>query len=141
MRIYSLEEARTILLTLKQRLAFTLATPKELLSEVADSGRFKDCVFINAASSLCDETDFETGWSRAVNQSEQAFEPEDIELICQFGSIIGKSDLETQQRQLEMLLQQLDEQIKGAKLKSEDKKRLYISLGTLGGLMAAVILI
>ena len=140
-RISELEDARAILGTLKQRLAFTLATPKELLQEIYANKRFNRCRYIAKAVSCFDELGFEKAWINALNKSEQAFEKEDISVLRQLSSILGRSDLMTQQQQMEQLLQQLDKNIENARKQSEEKQRMYISLGTLSGFIAAVILI
>ena len=140
-RINSLEAAREMLMTLTQRLSFTLASTKQLLHELAVCGRFKKCKYLYSVLELCENTDLENAWKTAVKQSEQAFEEADIELLCTVGSILGKSDLQTQQGQLEMLMQQIDGAVKSAKEQREQKQKLYLTLGTLGGIMAAIILI
>lgn len=140
-RLSSLEQAKSVLITLKQRMSFTLATPKELLEELCNNTRFNDCRYLHIAESLYDKYGFEEAWKKALFESEQAFQREDIQLINQLGSILGRCDLSTQQQQMEQILQQLDEIIKRAEKQNDDKRRMYLSLGTLAGFMSAVLLI
>ena len=141
LRISALEDTKALFVTLKQRLSFTLAPPKELFEEIFNSKRFIHCRYLTDVLSDIDKLGFDEAWNKALNRNEQAFNQEDIFLLNQLTSIIGKSDLMTQQQQMEQLLQQLDWHIANARNRSEDKQRMYISLGTLGGFTAAIILI
>ena len=140
-RISALEEIKLLLLTLKQRLTFTLASPKELLVELGNSSRFCRCRCLRQTIGDFDELGFDEAWRKALTGSEQALNKDDIALLMQFTSVIGKSDLTTQQQQLDELLHQLDLHIEAVQSQNADKQRMYISLGTLGGFIAAVILI
>lgn len=140
-RVHLLKQAKILLITFKQRLTFTLAEPEMLLKELCNDAKFKNCVYLHQANSNCSECGFEAAWKMALEQTEQAFKKEDKELLMQAGMIIGKSDLATQQQLLEQLLQQIDSTINDAKKQNEEKQKMYVSLGTLAGLMLTVIFI
>lgn len=140
-RLSSLEEARAMLLALKNRLEFTLATPAELLEELKTDERFKNCRYLHQASELTYRLGFEAGWSMALEQSGGELECGDIRLLSEIGSVLGKSDLETQRRQLELILERLSDLVTAAREQSPQKQKLYYSLGSLSGLAAAVMLL
>ena len=52
---------------------------------------------------------------------------------------MGKSDLETQVKQLEVIIDQLDSIILNQKAKSDDNKKLYTALGVLSALTFTIL--
>ena len=127
--------------TLNQRLSFTLAEPKQLLKELCESLAFKNCEYLHLALEECNNTGFDTAWSNAIYCCNDAFEKEDLSILRSLSDIIGKSDLLTQQCQMEQLIIQIDNQIAEARRQCEQKQQIYISVGTLAGFMMSVLLI
>lgn len=139
-RLSSLETVKTAVITLKHRLCFTLGSPIELLNELKADERFKSCDYILNSANECEQRGFETAWKTAVLQSELPFEENDRAILLQVGSILGKSDLETQLNQFDLLLEQLSAEIAEYRGEMDKKQRLYSSLGILLGVGAAVML-
>jgi len=94
-----------------------------------------------AAERLLCECEFEAAWEKAVWQSGLALNQSDRRLICRFGEILGKSDIETQLSRLNLLTEQLKNEIASAKAESQQKCRLCQTLCTLAGAALSVLLL
>ena len=139
-RVNALERSLAALTTLILRLKATLAPPSELISGFCrEFDSLPD--YVVAAEKLLCEFEFDSAWEKAVLQSELALNQSDRRLICRFGEILGKSDIETQLSQLNLLTEQLKNEIASAKAESQQKRRLCQTLCTLAGAAVSVLLL
>lgn len=85
---------------------------------------------------------FFTIWKTQINQlkKDSALLPSDKQQLEEFGKNLGYLDLEMQERNILLYLEQLELTIKDLRQHKQEKKRLYTSLGILGGLFLAIIL-
>ena len=139
-RLNLLETLKIALVTLKQRLIFTLASPEELLQILTEDERFKKCEIISLANLFAKEYGFEKGWKKAA-EKQQLLNAIEIDTVNSVADILGKSDLETQVKQLEIVIEQLNTIIFEQKNRINENKKLYITLGILSSLVFAVMLI
>jgi len=135
-----LEIIKIAIVAIKQRLVFTLASPEELIQMIIDDERFKMCEMLMKANILSGKFGFEKGWKEAV-KSQKLLSSYEIDVIKSVADIIGKSDLETQTKQLEIVIDQLAEIIAEHKNRIGDCKKLYLTLGFLSSAAFAVMLI
>lgn len=76
-------------------------------------------------------------WIKA--QQNLAFQKEDTEVLLTFGETFGYLDRETQIRNIEYLITQVEEQMKDAKEKKQSGQKLYQTLGIVGGFFLAIL--
>jgi stage III sporulation protein AB len=82
-------------------------------------------------------------WERAVQNiaPKSAFKPEDIEIIKDFGKILGSSDLEGQIKNIRLTINQLSIQESKAEEMRKKNEGLYRKLGLLAGAAIVIILL
>lgn len=82
-------------------------------------------------------------WEMAIsgNIYKTALNKEDMEILINFGSMLGNSDLEGQIKNIRFVLNQLNMQEKKAEENKRKNETLYKTLGFLGGLAVVLVLI
>jgi stage III sporulation protein AB len=142
-RIYELERARGLVAQISQCLVYTLATPSELLSQLASqSGEASACDYVaEAGKRVALGESFRTAWRTCVCQSTAPLDGQDRVFLSQVGDILGASDLETQRGQLALLCERLQARLDEARDRAPAVTKLCTTLGTLLGLACAVFLL
>lgn len=139
-RLAVLEIMKTAIVTIKQQLIFTLASPEELIQIIMEDERFKKCEILLDVNFLSIKYGFEKGWKEAISKN-NLLNVIEIDILKSVADILGKSDLETQIKQLELAIEQLTAIITEHKIKINDNKKLYLSLGFLSSIAFAVMLV
>lgn len=82
-------------------------------------------------------------WEKAIvqNKTKMNLEKNDIKLLLRIGQILGSSDVKTQISQYETVNVMLINYINEAEKNYNDNGKLYRSLGVLGGVFVAVLLV
>jgi stage III sporulation protein AB len=82
-------------------------------------------------------------WRTALSEAGAALhlDQEDLEILARLGDQLGSSDREGQRRYIHLTLQQLAVQEEKAQALRQKYERMYKSLGVLGGLALAILLL
>ena len=80
-------------------------------------------------------------WENAVEKyaATDGFNKKDIELLLQFGAGLGKTDLDGQINHIAMHEIFFDKQLEEAEAEFKNKGKLYLTLGIISGLAAAIL--
>ena len=89
------------------------------------------------------KVDTKTAWEEAINKNKEKFElkKEDIVIIKDFGTRIGKTDVEGQLSEIALFNSFLKEQIIKAKDEQKRDEKMYKSLGGVIGLGIIILLV
>jgi len=81
-------------------------------------------------------------WGRALNTvgDAAALAEEDLKVIDGFGETLGYVDKQMQQNAIDYAVRYIDETAAGLQVQAEKSKKMYRSLGVIGGLFLAVVL-
>jgi stage III sporulation protein AB len=81
-------------------------------------------------------------WRQALDEAKQdaALEAEDIQIIEDFGKTLGYLDKQMQQNAIAYTVGYIDEKNTALQVQADSNKKMYRSLGVIGGLLLAVIL-
>lgn len=138
-RVAALEQSRLAILALQKRLQFTLAPPFELLSALcSEGGPMPD--YIEHACRACRELGFEKAWQSGISNTDLCLSEQDKSLLLQVGSIIGRSDIETQSGQLALITEQIDTALSSARSEAQTRSRLCVTLWSFAGISVCVML-
>jgi len=85
--------------------------------------------------------DFASSWRVALKKQIVTLGKEEAAIIGSLGDVLGQSDLESQLAAISLARAQLEQRIDGAREKVSAQSSLYRSIGALGGVAAAIILI
>ena len=135
-----LEEAVRLTRRAAEQIRFSAAPTQEWLRALSQSGEFRRLTFLQAAA-ICPPSDFHAVWRRETARLPAELTERDAELIRRFGESLGTSDIAGQLTLCEEYGARLEEQRDEARTQQREKSRLYGTLGLLGGLGAALLVI
>lgn len=110
-----------------------------MLRSAGDLGVLNE--FVRRCLSLCGETDFHGAYRQAMSVLPRALKAPDRALIAEFGQGLGSGDLSGQLALCALTGERCAELLSSAVREAEQLTRLYLSLGAMGGICAAVLLL
>ncbi len=140
-RVNELKDFKTALNMLKTKIRFTYAPLKEIFYDISKSITSKTGKIFEEAADYMDKVGATDSWTSAVKSAELCVTKEDKEVICQFGKLLGKTDLDGQLNEIELSLNFLETQIQKAEEEKNKNAKLYKSLGVIAGAGIIIILI
>lgn len=140
-RVAELKDFKTALNMLKTKIRFTYAPLKDIFYDISKSAKSKTAsVFENACKKMEHYSATES-WELAISETEMSITKEDKDILCQFGKLLGKTDIDGQLNEIELSLNFLDTQIEKAEDEKQKNAKLYKSLGIITGIGLIIILI
>lgn len=100
-------------------------------------------IFKEFGTGLLGKVEVFTLWSSSIDKAKEKsyFTSEDLEIFKSFGKTLGYLDREMQIRNIEMQLDYINEKILDLEKIKDKSRKMYLSLGALGGLMTIILLI
>jgi stage III sporulation protein AB len=80
-------------------------------------------------------------WSKALLAAKTNLAAEDVDYFLSFGSCLGFLDKTMQENNIELFISYIDKQVGYLNAESAKNKKMWASLGALGGALACVLLI
>lgn len=80
-------------------------------------------------------------WKEGIRCASTNMNREDLDVLESFEKMLGKTNIEGQLSEIELLERFIDEQIVNAEDEQKDRAKLYKSLGVIAGIGAVIILI
>ncbi|MCI8392420.1 MAG: hypothetical protein HFJ24_04305 [Clostridia bacterium] len=80
-------------------------------------------------------------WKEGIRCANTNMSKEDLDILEAFEKMLGKTNIEGQLSEIELLEKFVDEQIIKAEDEQKDRSKLYKSLGVIAGIGAVIILI
>lgn len=80
-------------------------------------------------------------WKNALEESKTNLKEEDIKVLKNLSKLLGKTDIDGQLSEIELIEKFIEEQITNAEEEQKKNEKLYKSLGILAGIAIAIILI
>lgn len=112
----------------------------DLIDNLKNNICFKEFDFLKHID-IEHNSSFSQAFNVAIDNTILSLNKEDIRIIKQFGSSLGKSDIQGQLSEIELYKESISLKINEAKIISENKAKLYRSLGVLIGSFFAILLI
>lgn len=139
-RVQWLDEAVRLTRRAGEQIRFSAAPTQVWLRALCQSGEFCRLTFLEAAAA-CPPSEFHAVWRRETRRLPAGVTDRDAQLLGQFGECLGTSDVSGQLAACEEYGKRLEEQREEARAQQQEKSRLYGTLGLLGGLGAALLVI
>jgi len=100
-------------------------------------------IFESFGAGLSGKVDVHTLWCSSITTASETsfFSPEDLEIFKSFGKTLGYLDREMQIRNIEMQMDYINQKIDELEKTKDKSRKMYISLGALGGLMTIILLV
>lgn len=138
-RQQALEDCLFFLISLKQQLVYTNSTPRELICQLQGVQSIGKLDFV--AEFIADESKetFKDLWRSCVLATTLPLNDMDKGLLVSLGEILGCFDLETQQKQMELLTSNLQLALDKLRITAPNEMKLTQTLSILAGLFIAII--
>lgn len=140
MRVAELENSLSVIAEISGKMKAALPPPDELLSGLCRE-EIKLPEYIFTANELLAKYDFSDAWKTALLNCESPLNKNDRLLLARLGDIVGKSDIDTQLMQIELLSERIKNNIADARAEANEKCRLSQTLWAAAGVAAAIMLI
>ncbi|MGL5434079.1 MAG: stage III sporulation protein AB [Lachnospiraceae bacterium] len=144
-RLENLEHLRQMIILLKGQILYANAPLEEAFDTIGrrTEGFLAD-LFLDVSKRIQTQEgeSFCSLWQEEVGQlsAEAAFSKKDRQALSDMGEHLGFMDRDMQERNLLLYLEQLDLDIQKLREQKQERGRLYISLGVMGGLFLSIIL-
>ncbi len=127
---------------LKQELKFTSAPPYDLLMSL-QRGRegttlsfVDDCICAMNSGAV-----FSRAFSSALQMYVNSLNGEEVDILSEISSILGRGDLESQLHSFDLVIKKLDLLYSTLKSETGDKVRMAVTMGTVIGFFLLIVLI
>ena len=142
-RVKILKDLKNALNMFEVKINFSFETIPEIFNEIAEkingvAGKiFSDTIKnIEKNSMLAGEA-----WETAVQENGANLKKDDISCIQSLGKLLGKTDVDGQVNQIQLVCAFLDKQINDADEEKHKNEKMYQKLGAIVGLMLVIVLI
>ena len=141
-RLRRLEACVCLLSELSGRLKYLQPTVQSLVVGLAAQERFGELRFLKLCAAQMEEgADFSGCWRQSLKREEQSLGREEAALMASLGDVLGRSDLESQLSAISLTGEQFAQRMEIRRERAKKQEGLYRSMGVLGGVAAAIILI
>jgi len=141
-RLRRLESCVLMLGEMRGRLEYLQPTVQSLISALAGQQRFENLGFLReSAGAMLEGNTFSYCWREALEKWSNALGREEAAILASLSDVLGRSDLESQLSAIALAQEQLEQRIAGVRERALKQGNLYRSMGVLGGVAAAIILI
>lgn len=140
-RVKELKQIKTGLNIIENKIKFTYEPIPEIFKEIATkfTGNVSD-IFKTAYKNM-ENTEAGKSWENSVDLINSNLNKEDKDAIKGLGKLLGKTDVDGQVSQINLINEFLNTQIEQAEADREKGEKLYKKLGVISGLMIIVALI
>ena len=140
-RVKELKQIKTGLNIIENKMKFTYEPIPEIFKEVSLklTGSISD-IFKTSYESM-NNIDAGKAWETSIDVANCNLNKEDKDVIKGLGKLLGKTDVDGQISQLNLITEFLNTQIEQAEAEREKGEKLYKKLGVISGLMIVIALI
>lgn len=141
-RVKELKDMKNALNMFETKMKFTYESVPEIFEEISVQYEKEEIgqVFRNAVSLMKDKSAGEA-WNEGINMTNSNLTIEDKNILKNLGKMLGKTDIEGQISEIELVIQFLDTQIELAEIEKRKNEKMYKTLGGVVGLALVIILI
>lgn len=139
-RVKNLKDFKSALSIFRSKIEFTYEPIKDIFEEISKV-IYQDNE--NIFKFFCESKiqDVTIAWNEAVQNTKLEFTNDDKEILIVLGKMLGKTDKTGQISQIDLVDNFLDKQILDSEEEKRKNEKLYKTLGIIGGLIIAIILV
>ena len=127
---------------LYDRLKYLQPPTRQLIEQLSHMEQFAELTYLTSCNHMLrGGNPFAESWKESVYTCTDKMGKEETEILAALGDVLGSADLDSQLNAIACACTALEQRLATAKNRNETQGKLYRSLGTLGGLAAAVLLI
>ena len=141
LRVIDLQEIKKALNLAITKMRYTYEPLPELFKEISKDLNDNIANIFIKAHTYMETLNAGQAWEKAIDESNNNFTNEDINIIKGLSKLLGKTDLEGQLMQIELTIKLIDEQLIEATNLQTKNNKLYKTLGATIGLALMIIFI
>ena len=140
-RVIELRQLENLFIQLKNKIKFTYKPLGEIFEELEkiNINPLKD--FLIKIRENMEKYSFSISWKKAIKNNEWNINNEDKSILAELGYTLGKSDVEGQENEIELVIKFIEKQIEKAEYEKNKNSKIYKTLGKVIGLGIVIILI
>ena len=139
-REFELKEMKNALNMFENKIKFTYEDIPTVFSDISQKISGNVGKIFKTASIQMKDMQAGIAWEYAVNNTWSNFNKEDIDIIKGLGRMLGKTDLNGQISEINLVENFIDNQLEEAKLEKEKNAKMYKTLGLVIGITIVIIL-
>lgn len=140
-RVKELKQLKGALNIIENKIKFTYEPIPEIFKEIYSKYSGNISEIFKKAYEIMQNENAGKAWEISVLEVDSNLKQEDKDILIGFGKLLGKTDVEGQISQLNMINQFLDSQIDKAENECEKGEKLYKKLGVISGTMMVIVLL
>lgn len=140
-RVIDLKEMQSALNMLEAKIKFTYNPLPDIFEEIAEHFNPNISHIFRMASIKMETINAKQAWEQAIDLSYTNLNKEDISTIKGLGKLLGKTDIDGQISEIELVKKFLETQIENAETECKKNEKLYKTLGVVSGMGLVIILI
>lgn len=142
-RVRILKDLKEALNIFEVKINFSVETIPEIFNEIAN--KFNNAVgkiFAGAVENITAQNmSAGAAWENSVDVNSDCLKKDDIDSIKTLGKLLGKTDLEGQISQIELVTTYIERQLNDATEEKNKNEKMYQKLGAIVGLVIVIVLI
>lgn len=139
-RVDELKDFKSALVMLKTKIRYTYEPIGEIFTDISRSLKGNISILFKNACTQIEEKGSTDGFYAAVKITDLSINYEDKQVIGNLSKLLGKTDVEGQLNEIELVQSFLDNQIEKAEAEKEKNYKLYKTLGVVCGVGIVIIL-
>lgn len=140
-RVKDLKDIRNILNIIKTKIEYTYEPLPQIFSEISKTPNQGIATIFKTAKEKMQELSAGEAWIFALENSSTNMKKEDLDILKKLENLLGKTNVEGQISEIELIKNFIDVQIKKAEIEQNKNEKLYRNLGVIGGIAIVIVLI
>jgi len=140
-RYKELKECKLALSILQTNIEYTMKPVAEIFQEIAKKVKPPIATVFQTAAEKMKQQTAGKAWEEAFEQVGTNLKKEDIATMKSLGNLLGKTDIEGQVKEIQLVHHFLDTQIQEAQMEKNKNTKLYNTLGVVVGMTIVILLI
>lgn len=140
-RVRDLKDIRNILNIIKTKIEYTYEPLPQIFSEISKTPNQGIATIFKTAKEKMQELSAGEAWIFALENSSTNMKKEDLDILKKLENLLGKTNVEGQISEIELMKNFIDVQIKKAEIEQNKNEKLYRNLGVIGGIAIVIVLI
>lgn len=142
-RLKILKELKNALSIFKVKINYSFETIPDVFKDISNKTKGTTSKIFEETVKNLNEKNMNAGeaWEKAVEVNGEDLKKEDISCLKDLGKLLGKTDVEGQIAQIDLVSQFIDKQISEATDDKNKNEKMYQKLGAIVGLVIVIVLV
>ncbi|MBR1654138.1 MAG: stage III sporulation protein AB [Clostridia bacterium] len=141
-RLKILRDLKNALNIFEVKINFSFETISEIFMEISQKiNGVAGKIFFDTVKNIENNMCAGDAWEKSIDKNKDVLKKDDIDCLKTLGKLLGKTDIEGQLNQIELVSTFLEKQINDANEDKNKNEKMYKKLGAIVGLVIVIVLI